>query len=177
MDTRLRRVCGFTLIELTVVVVLVAVLAGALLKRALYYEEQAERVSVEQTLGILRSAMHMQMAYSLLHPSVRPMFQLATENPMNWLAELPSNYVGEYAAPKSGEIARGSWYYDTRDRTLVYLPTYDERLQTAAGEEGRLRFRTRISTSNTVGYHEPSVAQNAAFEGIVLEPVKPYNWR
>ncbi|HEX7642679.1 MAG TPA: prepilin-type N-terminal cleavage/methylation domain-containing protein [Burkholderiaceae bacterium] len=177
MASRPRHTRGFTLIELAVVVVIVALLAGALLKRALYYQEQAERVSVEQTVGVLRSAMHMQMAYSLLHPTVSPMAKLAGANPMNWLAEVPGNYVGEYAAPKQGEIARGSWYFDTVDRTLVYLPSYDDQLQTAPGENGKIRFRTRLSTNNSVGYGQPNTALDSTFEGVVLEPVKPYKWR
>jgi len=171
---------GFTLIELAVVAVIVAILAGTLLKRALYYEEQAERVSVEQTLGILRSAMHLQMADRLLHANVRPMSQLAGANPMSWLAELPGNYAGEYAAPQAGAIARGNWYFDTRDRTLVYLPTYLDHLRIAQEEQGALRFRLRLSTANTVNYAPGSPAYNHAidnsFEGIVLEPVKPYRW-
>ncbi len=175
MPSRSRHPRGFTLIELAVVAVIVAVLAGLLLKRALYYQEQAERVSMEQTLGILRSAMHLQMADRLLHPALRPMSQLAGDNPMNWLAERPPNYVGEYAAPRPGQIAHGNWYFDTNERTLVYLPTYDEHLQTAPGENGALRFRSHLSTGNTIGY-AANGASTQTFEGVVLEPVKPYKW-
>jgi general secretion pathway protein G len=171
---------GFTLIELAVVAAIVAILAGALLKRALYYEEQAERVSVEQTLGILRSALHLQMADRLLHPSSRPMSQLAGDNPMNWLAELPGNYVGEYADPQPGAVARGNWYFDTKDRALVYLPTYLDHLQIAQGGQDSLRFRTRLSKGNTVNYLAANApadpAFNNTFEGVVLEPVTPYKW-
>jgi general secretion pathway protein G len=175
MTARSRHPRGFTLLELAVVAVIVAVLAGILLKRALYYQEQAERTSVEQTLGILRSALHLQMADRLLHPSRRPMSQLAGDNPMNWLAERPPNYVGEYAAPTPGRIAHGSWYFDTKDRTLVYLPTYDEHLQTAPGENGNLRFRSHLVGSNNVDKAE-GMLSDSAIEGVVLEPVKPYKW-
>lgn len=177
MPNRQRPPRGFTLIELTVVAVVVAVLAATLLKRALYYQDQAERVSVEQTVGILRSAMHLQMGYSILHPSVMPMSHLANANPMNWLAELPQNYAGEYASPKPGEVARGNWYFDTSDRTLVYLASSDDLLQTAPGENGKIRFRTRLSMHNSVGYAQPNTASESTFEGVVLEPVKPYKWQ
>lgn len=176
MPNRPRHSRGFTLIELAVVTVVVAVLAATLLKRVLYYQDQAERVSVEQTIGILRSAMHMQMGYSLLHPAASPMSRFEGANPMSWLAELPPNYAGEFAAPKPGVVARGNWYFDTSDRTLVYLPTDDGMLQTAPGEGAKIRFRARLSMNNSVGFAQPDAALSTAFEGVVLEPVKPYKW-
>ena len=175
MRTRSRTQRGFTLIEVAVVAVIFAILIGSLLTRVVFYEEQSERLAVKQTLGILRSAMDLQMADRLLHPSLRPMSQLAGDNPMNWLAKLPPNYVGEYAAPKPGTITRGNWYFDTNDHTLIYLPTYGDHLQTAPGENGRLRFRVRLSSGNTVGY-AANASLNSSFSGVVLEPVRPYQW-
>jgi prepilin-type N-terminal cleavage/methylation domain-containing protein len=171
-----RQTRGFTLIELAVVAVIVAVLGGALLKRALFYQQQAERVSVEQTVGILRSAAQLQMAYSLLHPAESPMSRFEGANPMNWLSILPPNYAGEFAAPKAGAIAGGNWYFDTSERTLVYLPTDEDMLQTAPGEGPKIRFRARLSMRNSVTFAEPNAVLNNTFEGIVLEPVKPYKW-
>lgn len=169
---------GFTLLELAVVIVIVALLAGVLLKRVIFYQEQAERVSMEQTVGILRAAMHLQMADRLLHERERPMAQLAGDNPMNWLAEKPGNYLGEYDNPKWGQIGEGNWYFDTHDRVLVYLPTHREHLQIAAGEQGGLRFRVRLSMTNSVGFSakDGQAATQARFEGVLLEPVTPYKW-
>jgi len=175
MATRFRDAHGFTFLELAAAAAIFAILVGCLLNRVSYYEEQAERASVEQTLGILRGAMHLQMADRLLHPASLPMSQLAGANPMNWLAEPPPNYVGEYAAPRPGQVPPGNWYFDINDRTLIYVPNFTDHLQTAAGEKGKLRFRSRLTTGNIVGY-AGGTSQHDAFDGVALEPVKPYKW-
>jgi hypothetical protein len=125
----------------------------------LYYQEQTERASVLQTLGILRSAMHMQMADRLLHPALRPMSQLVGDNPMNWLAERPPNYVGEY-------------------KNLVYLAHSYDHLH-VTGEENKLRFQAKVVSSLSQQDSVPAPAgkpDDKLVEGVVLEPVVSYQW-
>jgi general secretion pathway protein G len=166
---------GFTLIELAVVVCIIAILATVLLNRVLFYNEQAEKVAMEQTLGTLRSALHLQVAAYLLNGKTTQLDQLADQNPMNWLSEKPSNYAGEFYSPKDGIIATGSWYYDVPSKNLVYLAHHHENLHATPEGSNRLLFRAKISHSAPLALDGDKSGINE-IDGVVLEPLVNYQW-
>lgn len=170
-----RRGRGFTLIEFSVVVCIIAILATLLLNRVFLYNEQAEKVAMEQTLGTLRSALHLQVAAYLLNGKTTQIAQLAEENPMNWLAEKPSNYVGEFYTPKEGIIATGSWYYDVPSKNLVYLAHHHENLHVTSSGDYRLQFRAKL-TRNPKLAQDGDKSNDNLIDGVVLEPVVKYQW-
>ena len=160
---------GITLIEIAVVIAVIGILASMLLSRSRFYQEQAEKVSVEQTLSILRSAMHMQMAGKVANGNEHEIAQLVQQNPMSWLSEKPRNYVGEFYSPKPGIVKDGNWYFDPHDQNLVYMVINQEHLQTREGEGNRLRFRARL-------FPQDAGVNGGPIEGVVLESVIPYSW-
>jgi prepilin-type N-terminal cleavage/methylation domain-containing protein len=170
---------GFTLIELVSVIAIVAILATVLLSRVLIYQEQAEKVAMEQLVGTVRSALHLQIASLLLKGNVADMEHLVDQNPMNWLADKPTNYVGEYYLPQQGLIAPGHWYFDMHDKTLIYLANNQAHLQTAPGELNKIRFQVKRITSPSNNSKTSASVENSnggSLEGMVLEPAKPYSW-
>lgn len=62
MHCRVRAAAGFTLLELVVVVAVVCVMLSIVLDRLLYHLEMAEKVAMEQMVGIMRSSLHLQTA-------------------------------------------------------------------------------------------------------------------
>jgi len=178
MSDKRRKRLGFTLIELIVVVCVVALMATLLLSRVLFYQEEAEKVAVEQMLGTLRSALHLQIANLLVNGKDADIAHLADQNPMDWLAEKPKNYVGEYYTPKPDVVAAGNWYFDLQTKNLVYLVSSDGHLHTAVGEGDKLRFRAKLVTSLSNVSASPRVDKSAgnSVEGVVLEPVISYKW-
>jgi len=171
LDTGGRR-RGFTLIELAVVISIVALLAGALLDRLLFYQEQAEKAAMEQMAGTVRSALHLQVASLIAKGRPGDIQELLKENPMEWLAEKPANYLGEYFAPKPQDIEPGNWYFDLQTRNLIY------------SVRNRTHFRTEEKESNLIQFQvqfAPPVKGRKAdadnpIEGVILEPVVPYRW-
>jgi general secretion pathway protein G len=110
---------GFTLYEFAVSGAVLAVLAGLLLSRAAVYQEEAERVAVQELVGTLRRAL--QLHASGLRDHQRATRQLLEDNPLDWLARKPDNYLGEFYSPDLEKMPHGNWLFDRRDKCLVYL--------------------------------------------------------
>jgi prepilin-type N-terminal cleavage/methylation domain-containing protein len=169
------RHAGFTLFELMVVVVIVASLAGVFLVRFLSYQEAAERVSMEQTVGAIRSGLNIQMASLIARGKSEDIAQLVALNPFTFLAHKQKNYAGEYFDPKPADIPPGSWYFDLKRRQLVYL--VDRGAHFEPDQDGRkwVRYRTRLVYND-----ESPSALNKMKEkeigGVILEEVQAYRW-
>jgi prepilin-type N-terminal cleavage/methylation domain-containing protein len=163
---------GFTLIELAVVISIVAVSTGLLFQRALFYQEQAEKAAMEQTVGVVRSALHLQVASLIAKNKTDELPKLVERNPMEWLAEKPKNYAGEYYAPTPGDVTTGNWYFDLHGRNLIYLVKSKNHFM--SGEKGRdvIRFQVRTVNSTEAQAHGPT----HAIEGVILEQVVSYTW-
>src|SRR5689334_22551820 len=85
---------GFSLVELAVVVALIAVLAGLLLDRTLYYQEVAEKASMEQVAAVLRSSVNLRAAELALENRFAELDALVLKNPFDLLVRKPQNYLG-----------------------------------------------------------------------------------
>ncbi len=170
---------GFTLLELAVVAVIVGILATALLNRVVYYQEQAEKTAMEQTLGTLRSALHLQIADILVSGNTAGINRLADQNPMSWLSEKPGNYVGEFYSPKPGIVGSGNWYFDPHQKNLVYLVANTGHLHTAPSEANQLRFSVKlVNGANEIAATSTAdeAARRKAVVGVVLTPAISYAW-
>lgn len=166
---------GFTLFELLVVILIIGTLMAVLSDRLLFYQEAAEKAAMEQTVGNLRSALHLQIADRLLKGNTNDLRALASDNPMDWLAERPANYLGERFAPKEDEVSAGSWYFDLSDRQLVYAPKRTEHLATNAAGHKAIRFKVTLVQEKNA--KEQAVrAERREIQGVVLTPATPYQW-
>lgn len=168
---RLRRIAaGLTLVELIVVVCVIGVASAVLLTRLRFYQEAAEKAVMESNVGVMKSALQLRVAAMLLKGEQSGIESLARENPIEWLAEPPHGYRGEFVAPQPS-VPRGSWYFDAARREIVYVPDLDAHLERLADGSKRLRFRVRVD-HGAAGTDSP----RRATSGIGLEPVLPYTW-
>ena len=117
----LRRWAGFSLFEMAVAAIIMALLAGALLQRLRDYREQAEQASVERMVGVLRTALVIKTAQLRARDAQQEIAALAGQNPMDWLTEKPSNYLGDYFSPDVNALSKGNWFFDRKTKVLVYL--------------------------------------------------------
>ncbi|MGZ5885091.1 MAG: type II secretion system protein [Burkholderiaceae bacterium] len=165
---------GFTLIEMIVTISIIAILMAALLNRILWYQEQAEKAAMEQTLGIMRSALNLQFANLAAQGRVKEVPSLLEQNPMAWLAQRPSNYLGEFYAPKSEDVVSGYWYFDLQKRNLIYSVNNNAHFHSE--ERNRIRFQVRLVTGSIHSQGQNEKSDNKNIEGVILEQVVPYSW-
>ena len=133
---------GFTLLEFAVTVLVAAALSAFLLHRFDVYREQAEMAATRQLVAALRTALQTRAAQLEASGQGDALHSLAQDNPMNWLAHKPGNYLGEFAALNPEQIGRSGWVFDVRDKSLVYLLSNAESF--SFGTARLLRFKVKF---------------------------------
>ncbi|MGH8678892.1 MAG: hypothetical protein ACREUQ_11125 [Burkholderiales bacterium] len=149
-------------------ILLVSVVAGLLLDRMVYYQEAAEKSSMEQVALDLRSSVNLRAAELVLENRFAELRVLAAENPMDLLVRKPQNYLGVLKNSGSERTEPGNWYYDLASREVVYY--VDLGRYFTPDERGRKRVAWQVLTvSGPVGPTDnPQWAR--------LELVHPYRW-
>lgn len=133
--------CGFTLVELVGIIFVASLLALVLFDRLLFYQAQAEKTVMEMTVINMRSGLRLRVAELMMQDSMDEVSSLVHENPINWLAAPPSNYIGEFQIPEQNTIPTNTWYFDTKRRELVYTLGHDHILGAEPTHETVMRFR------------------------------------
>ncbi len=167
---------GFSILELVVVIVLISVLLSVAIERLLVIRVRAERVAMEQVLGSLRSGLQIRVAELIAKNRVDEVAALAGSNPMLRLAERPENYAGELFGPDPASLEPGQWYFDTRDRTLVYLVDSPEYFDSALPAPPRARFMVEpvYEDVNRNGRFDTGID---VVRGVRLARREAYTWR
>jgi prepilin-type N-terminal cleavage/methylation domain-containing protein len=170
------RVLGFTLVELLVVVSIVAVLAGMLFKRVMFYQEMAEKAAMQQVVNALQNALVMEYGHRMARNMNSAIDNLSNENPIEWLGTKPVNYVGEVANLSSKPVTPGSWVYVRSTRELVYVLDHHEYFvsQSLSGKNPVIRFKTRFTYERSIGAQGYKSRQRS---NVTFSIVEPYEWK
>ena len=166
---------GFSLLELVIVIVIISVLMVLAMSRLLALMVDAERVTMESVAGALRSAIGMKVAENIVKSKVAELPAFEGSNPMALLAETPHNYLGELDGADPAKLEDGQWYFDKRDKALVYLVRNKGFFAGGQLDPPRARFAVRLiySDSNGNGVYDPG---KDVIEGLRLSPVEKYSW-
>ena len=166
---------GFSLLEMVIVIVIISVLLVLAISRLLALQVDAERVTMESVAGVLRSAIGMKVAESIVRSKVADLKAYAGSNPMDLLAEVPHNYLGELDGVDPATLEDGNWYFDKRAKTLVYLVRNKGFFTGGLPNPERARFAVRLvySDKNGNGVFDPGIDE---IEGLRLSPMEPYSW-
>ncbi len=137
---RRRRLCGASQLELAAGIALVAIFLVVFVERAFYYQEYAEKTAMEMTVANMRTGLRYRIADLIMRNRLSEIPTLADENPVNWLAEPPQNYLGEFdSSPPDGTA--GKWFYDKRSRELVYTVNNRRHFVPYDGGDFTVRYR------------------------------------
>jgi general secretion pathway protein G len=166
---------GFSLLELVIVIVIISILMVLAISRLIALQVDAERVAMDTVVGTLRSAIGIKVAEHIVRQDIAGLRFLEGSNPMDRLAQLPDNYLGEKDGVDPSILADGNWYFDTRDRSLVYLVRNQAFFSGGLSNPSRARFQIKLvySDRNRNGVYDPGVD---AIEGLKLIAVESYVW-
>jgi prepilin-type N-terminal cleavage/methylation domain-containing protein len=172
--TRRHRLQGFSLLELVVVIVLVAVLSGFLLDRVLPLIGQAERVAFLQTRQQIQNALLLEAAERIVRGESASLASLVGTNPMSLLLEPPGNYLGAGSIGDKS-LPPGSWHFDADRNLLVYRPGRQARFDPLDGPADRIEMQVSFvyQDRDLDGAFDASVD---AFDGLRFESVHAYAW-
>ena len=163
--------CGASFVEFTVCIALMGIFVGVLLERSLYYQEYAEKTAMESTAQNIRTGLRYKVADLILANRVSEIQTLADENPMNWLAERPPNYLGELDSAPADE-PKGQWYFDRRNRELVYTVNNRRHFSPSSYRDFGVRYRAMRVSVGAVTDRSPNLA--GTWVSLVL--VAEYGW-
>ena len=166
---------GFTLLELVVVIGIICFLAVVALDRYYRLLIDVERTSMEHNLGVMRSAINMQVADRYVKGDMAGIAKLVDSNPMDHLAEIPANYLGTIDTADLQNLAdleRGSWIFDAGSQTLIYLVRNRMYFQSVLEEPERARFKIFPVYSD----RRDGEQVRQYLSGLRLQPLEPYQW-
>lgn len=174
-ERRRSRGRGFSLFELLVVIVIVSVLVVVAISRLLALQVDAERVVMESTVGAIRSGLGIKVAESIVKQKVAALPAYEASNPMNLLAEVPGNYLGELTEADPYTLEKGSWYFDKPTQTLIYLVDHTGYFSGGMDNPPRARFKIRLVYTDISGNGVFDIGVDSV-EGLRLVALEPYGW-
>jgi len=167
---------GISLFELLIVIVIISVLLVVAVDRLLALRFEAERTTVQSVIGALRSALYIEFAAAAARGQVNRMDTAGGSNAMLRLAQTPDSYAGEFFGADPALFEPGTWYFDTRDRALVYLVRFPQEFVTSLSGPPRLRLAVEPDYDD--------VDRNGRFDpgrdpvrGLKLVALEPYRWK
>ncbi len=163
---------GFTFFELVIVILVISILGVVALNYYYKLLVDVERTSMEHDLGVLRSAVSMQVASHFIAGDMTGLEKLTESNPMDFLAEKPNNYLGVISHYKLEEIEKGSWFYDSGSQTLIYLVRNQLYFETEL--KGPVRARFKISPVFSDKRRRGKTTKYIS--GLTIKAVEPYRW-
>jgi prepilin-type N-terminal cleavage/methylation domain-containing protein len=166
---------GFSLLELVVVVIAVAILVGVALDRLLPLVGRAQRAAFLDVQRELQSSLLLAAAERITSGAAATIPALAAENPMALLLTPPANYLGELSSPQPADVPHASWYFDEQSGRLVYRVGRYTRFAAREGPADRIELTVAFAYEDRNGNGVFDAAGDR-FDGLKLAPLHAYDW-
>lgn len=185
---------GFSLFELVVFIISVAIIYAVAANRFSKFPEAAERANFLAVTTQIQAGISLESTLSIAESGAQDMSRYIGANPMEMLLSPPRNYLGVFNIVDSSELPRRSWYFDSHRAELVYLVNDSENVYFLLdGEQvptDEIRFKVsvnyryeNIQTGLVIASFDELDAQKYGnkdykrrFSGVLMQPVTPYQW-
>ncbi len=165
---------GFTLLELILVIVIISILGLFAIDRMFALRIAAEQAAVKQLVGNIKSALGLEVAKLALAGKMSAVAKLNNTNPLLLLSQTPENYISE-KDDGNHIITPGIWYFDKKQKTLVYNVIYTDNFKTTLKGVPRIRYRVKLvyndrNKNKRFDVHYDSIA------GLDLFTLENFSW-
>ena len=168
----LRFLRNLLLMEVLIATTVIGIFAAILLNRLAYYQERAEKANMELVISSVKSALRMRLANMMIRGHATRYGDLADDNPMDWLEQVPGNYRGHLAPSWRQEELQGNWFFDPASRTLVYWVKHGEHFRPDSSNQKKVRIEV-----NLIYQYDSQMAREVApIIGAQVQLVEPYQW-
>ena len=189
-----RRSGGFSLFELVVFIICVAIIYATAANRFSQFPGAAERANFLAVITQVQAGVNLETLLGVSRGEAERMNNFEGANPMEMLLQPPSNYIGAFDIVDRDRLPNRSWYFDLSRKELVYLvndsdnvyfvinsiqiPTDELRFKVEPSYRyedrltGRNISRSEISTDSAADIEQ----YRRRFNGVLMSPVTPYLW-
>jgi type II secretory pathway pseudopilin PulG len=183
---------GFSLFELVVFIVCVAIIYAAAARRFSGFTGEAERANFLAITIELQTAVNLEVMMGANLGRYASIEAFSGANPMDLLLAPPMNYLGAFDSVDSTQFPRRVWYFDKTTEELVYLVNDNEDLSVSVGgvdvtaDEIRFKMQIEYRYEDTLTGLPIEVVRNRdsipeenlrqRFSGILMRPTYPFNW-
>lgn len=188
-----RRAAGFSLFELVVFIIAVAIIYATAANRFAEFPGQAERANFLAISTQLQSAINLEMMFGVGTGRISSARMMEGVNPMELLLRPPANYIGAFNTLDTAQMDRRVWYFDIRRKELVYLvndasevfyivngveiPTDEIRFEVFADyREFDRRSGLPVTALESNGTEVTKENRERRLSGILMRPVTPFRW-
>ena len=190
---RVYRNSGFSLFELVVFIISVAIIYAAAARRFADFPGEAERANFFAVTTQIQSGVNLESMLGITRGTAGQMQYYQNANPMDLLLDPPSNYIGAYDYVDVNALDRRVWYFDLTNGELVYLVNDNTNLYLVIGGQrvlaDELRFELTVNyryqdreTGLPIELSDDSEANadlslyRRSYGGLLLKPVIPFEW-
>jgi len=189
----LRSAAGFSLFELVVFIISVAIIYAYAANRFGDFPGQAERANFLAITTQLNSAINVETMFGVGLGRISSPEMLEGANPMELMLEPPRNYLGAFENVDVSRLDRRTWYFDRGNDELVYLVNDARGVylirngRREATDEIRFAIEADYTEYDTAtglpvkvverdGREVPEDRRERRLNGIVMRPVIPFEW-
>jgi len=172
---RRRYAAGFSLFELVVVILLVAIVFTYAFNRYQHYPAAAERANFLAVNAQLKAVINLLMMEAIASGNWQRLEALEGSNPMDLMLEPPVNYHGRGESGAIDSLPGHSWFFDVEHGALVYRASAGAGLETL--QEGQWQSADTLRFRLILVYGDENGEGKQRWQGLLLASETEFRWR